>query len=183
MDVACGGGGGSSGGSSESQGKDGGDKGCDGPTPPEAMRGEAKSRTTAVVTAPAASSRAAATHTVALGTTAARPLSPNDTFGGRQVILPITPESLAGSDTSGLAVGRSYKYQGLPGLSASSAGGDARLGPSGGLAGSSAEVFNYATGTRSAKARGEFVAAAPAANVGLGVIGRRKNKMAKKKKA
>lgn len=144
------------------------------PLPPDAMRGEAKSRTTAVVTAPAAASRASATHTVALGTTAARPISPNDTFGGRAVILPITPERLAGSDTSGLAIGRSYRYGGLPGLAVSTAGGDAGLGPTAGVAGSSTDVFNYATGTRSAKARSEQVAAAPAANVGFGVIGRRR---------
>lgn len=143
------------------------------PLPPDAMRGEARSRTTAVVTAPAAASRASATHTVALGTTAARPVSPNETFGGRAVILPVTPDRLAGSDTSGLAIGRSYRHQGLPGLSVSSAGGDAGLGPTAGVAGSSTDVFNYATGTRSSKARSEQVAAAPAANVGFGVIGRR----------
>jgi len=138
------------------------------------MRGESRSRTTAVTTAPAASSRASSTNVVALGKTSARPVSPNDTFGSRPVILPVTPDRLAGADTSGLAVGRSYRSQGLPALAVSSAGGDAGVGPSGGLAGSSADVYNYATGTRSSKARSEIVAAAPAANIGLGVIGRKK---------
>jgi hypothetical protein len=151
-------------------------------TPPEHMRGEAKSRTTAVTTAPAASSRASSTNTVALGKTAARPIHPNDTFGGRAVILPVAPERTAASDTSGLAIGRSYRNQGLPGLSVSSAGGDAGLGPSGGIAGSSADVFNFATGTRSSKARSEIVAAAPAENVGLGAIGRKKKKSRRRRR-
>jgi hypothetical protein len=155
-------------------------EGGNGVVPPDKMRGEARSRTTAVTTAPAASSRASSTNVVALGKTAARPLSPNDTFGGRQVILPVTPERLAGADTSGLSVGRSYRHQGLPALAVSTANGDAGLGPSGGLAGSSAEVYNYATGTRSSKARSEIVAAAPAANVGFGVIGRKRRRRQKR---
>jgi hypothetical protein len=159
-----------------------GNNSTENPSSPEHMRGEAKSRTTAVTTAPAASSRAAATTTVALGTTAARPLHPNDTFGGRAVILPITPERTASSDTSSLAIGRSYRHQLLPGLSVTSAGGDAGLGPSGGLAGSSADVFGFATGTRSSKARSEIVAAAPAANIGEGVIGRKKRRRSQKRR-